>query len=231
MAERVKMLWQAGKTGSEIADALDISRSAVLGHVHRLRTAGVPLAARGERKTSPCWFLKPKTAPARVNHDAKIIEFWGAGLTPKNIADKLGVKISYIRYRVAELRKAGHDLRRLRHTREDYNLTIDCAVQSRLRKKRERAAKTGNADASAAARFAAKIDAMPCFNTVLADTKPIALIGLASVGSSRGTCHWPLRVEGKPLFCGAAIDGTSPYCAGHHALAYRGAAARKAVAA
>ena len=34
--KKLKTLWQAGYTGSEISQALDVTRSAVLGKLHRL---------------------------------------------------------------------------------------------------------------------------------------------------------------------------------------------------
>ncbi len=216
--ETIMAHWNSGKSSGVIAQIMGVSRNVVIGHVARLRIMGYNLQARED----PNKVIKKgaeKKARASV-YDEKIIALWGQGLHPKDIAERLGVTLSCVRSRAVILRKGGHELRRSRGKRGAADVRSDRAVQSRLHKKRERAAKTGNADAAAAARFAAKIDAMPCFNTVITDTKPIEISGLASVGSSRGTCHWPLMVEGKTLFCGAAIEGKSPYCAGHHALAF-----------
>lgn len=43
---KLKELWEAGKTGGEIAEAFGTTRSAIMGRVHRLRKRGVILAER-----------------------------------------------------------------------------------------------------------------------------------------------------------------------------------------
>lgn len=42
----LKTLWDAGKTGSQIAEALGMTRSAVMGRIFRLRSKGVEFAVR-----------------------------------------------------------------------------------------------------------------------------------------------------------------------------------------
>lgn len=77
--ERMRVLWNAGKTAQEIANTLNgegmnISRSAVLGKVHRhkrsmnfvKRTAGQ--GAGRKRKEEPCVKKKKKEAPPLQNN-------------------------------------------------------------------------------------------------------------------------------------------------------------------
>lgn len=55
---KLKQMWDEGRTGTEIAKALGMTRNAVMGRIHRLRGKGVQMGSRPAVKPK-----KDKTAP------------------------------------------------------------------------------------------------------------------------------------------------------------------------
>lgn len=208
--DALRGLWDAGHSGTAIADKLGITKNAVIGRVHRLK-----LPAR----QSPINVAQAQ--PWSEDDDGLLRAIYGGGLTVAQIAERMGRSPHAISYRAANLGlKAGKRDTQTRPRHTFARLPAGRGVPSRqtwpATTSRPRAGEPGAAVATAHCPSSLNSPEV----ARLTDPPPRVFSGTE--------CKFPLWGHEKPdeyRFCAEPVRDNakgcaSPYCAAHYAACY-----------
>lgn len=106
--EKILALWNQGLSGSKVAQRLGITRSAVLGVIHRARANGA-LALIHECTQNKGLPKKQAIAQREINHQ-EIIDRWNAGMSSPDIAKLTGLTASSVRGIIDRARIKGKEV-------------------------------------------------------------------------------------------------------------------------
>ena len=202
---QLRALWDAGHTGTDIAQRMGATKNSIIGRVHRLRLAP---------RVSP---IATITRPWTEEEDARLTQLYGGFLNVDQIGQKLDRSPASIRYRAVHLglvSKKGSAEHRARLS----------GAQRKRTSPVQRAATTSAAPPSARGGRASFPPPEPDLPGVAPDTLQQRRVFSerqckAVIGGERRAvqfCDQPVIASAKGQHC------ASPYCLEHYAAAYIG---------
>ena len=202
---QLRALWDAGHTGTDIAQRMGATKNSIIGRVHRLRLAP---------RVSP---IATITRPWTEEEDARLRQLYGGFLNVDQIGQKLDRSPASIRYRAVHLglvSKKGSAEHRARLS----------GAQRKRTSPVQRAATTSAAPPSARGGRASFPPPEPDLPGVAPDTLQQRRVFSerqckAVIGGERRAvqfCDQPVIASAKGQHC------ASPYCLEHYAAAYIG---------
>ena len=202
---QLRALWDAGHTGTDIAQRMGATKNSIIGRVHRLKLAP---------RVSP---IATITRPWTEEEDARLTQLYGGFLNVDQIGQKLDRSPASIRYRAVHLglvSKKGSAEHRARLS----------GAQRKRTSPVQRAATTSAAPPSARGGRASFPPPEPDLPGVAPDTLQQRRVFSerqckAVIGGERRAvrfCEQPVIASAKGQHC------ASPYCLEHYAAAYIG---------
>lgn len=199
---QLRALWDAGVSGSQIADRIGMTKNAVIGRAHRLKLPP---------RVSPIATITQNWTDAE---DDKLRQLYGGFLNVEQLAEKMGRSVHSLRYRASYLGLVS------KKNSAEHRARLSGAQMRTSHSKR--AATTSAAPPSA--RGGRAFSPPPGANLPGAD--PLQALHQRRVFSNR-QCKAPLGERGEFRFCDAPVienakGCASPYCLTHYAAFYIG---------